>query len=103
VDVFAEKNLPDFGYRYVQFDDSYQTGGGSPAGFLKWNGKFQGGVSLLDERWDSGSNVLSGKSDVVVADPYVMTVHLPEGFRLENAEVGGEKVELANQKGTAAV
>ena len=63
----------------------------------------QGGVSLLDERWDSGSNVLSGKSAVVVGDLYVMTVHLPEGFRLENAEVAGEQVELANQKETAAV
>ena len=63
----------------------------------------QGGVSLLDERWDSGSNVLSGKSAVVVGDPYGMTVHLPEGFRLKNAEVGGEKVESTSQKETATV
>lgn len=63
----------------------------------------QGGVSLIDESWDSGGNVLSGKSAVVVGDPYVMTVHLPEGFRLESAEVGGEQVELANQKETATV
>jgi len=63
----------------------------------------QGGVSLLDERWDSGGNVLSGQSAVVIGDPYVMTVHLPEGFRLEKAEVGGETVELANQAETATV
>lgn len=63
----------------------------------------QGGVSLLNERWDSGSNVLSGKSAVVVGDPYVLTVHLPDGYRLKRAEVGGEKAEFANQKQTATV
>ena len=30
----------------------------------------QGGVSLLDERWDGASNILSGKSAVVIGDPY---------------------------------
>ncbi len=63
----------------------------------------QGGVSLLDEGWDGGGNVLSGKSAVVVGDPYVMTIHLPEGFRLENAEASGENVEFASQKETATV
>jgi len=63
----------------------------------------QGGVSLLDERWDDGRNVLSGRSAVVVGDPYVLTVHLPDGFRLKDAEIGGEQVELANQKRTATV
>ena len=63
----------------------------------------QGGVSLLDERWDSGGNVLSGKSAVVVGDPYVMTVHLPEGFRPESAEASGEKVEIARQTVTATL
>ena len=61
----------------------------------------QGGVSLLDVKWDAGRNVLSGKSAVVVGDPYVLTVHLPAGFRLAGAEVTGEKVEIANQKETA--
>lgn len=63
----------------------------------------QGGVSLIDERWDGHRNVLCGKSSVVINDPYVLTVHLPEGFRLEGAEVGGEKVEFMNQKETATV
>jgi len=40
---------------------------------------------------------------VVIGDPYVLTVHLPEGLRLESAEVGGEKVEFASQKETATV
>ena len=42
----------------------------------------QGGVDLLDERWDAGSKTLSGKSAVVSGDAYVLTVHLPDGFRL---------------------
>ena len=63
----------------------------------------RGGVSLLDERWDAGTNVLSGKSAVVGGDPYVLTVHLPAGFRLAGAAIGAEKVEVSNQEETATV
>jgi len=44
---------------------------------------------------------LSGKSTVVIGDPYVMTVHLPNGFKLQKAEVSGEKVETVAQAETA--
>jgi hypothetical protein len=54
VEVLPAKNLPDFGYRYVQFDDAYQTGGGSPEGFLKWNGKFPGGPQYAVNKIRSG-------------------------------------------------
>jgi len=40
---------------------------------------------------------------VVIGDPYVLTVHLPVGFRLRSAEVTGETVEIANQAETATV
>jgi len=40
---------------------------------------------------------------VVVGDPYVLTVYLPQGFRLQGAEVGGETAEIANQAETATV
>ena len=63
----------------------------------------QGAVSLSDVQWDADAKTLSGTSAVVVGDPYVLTVHLPEGFRLASAEVGSEKVEIANQEQTAAV
>ena len=49
------------------------------------------------------SNILSGKSAVVGGDPYVVTVHLPQGFRLQAVEVGSEKAEFANQQETATV
>ena len=55
----------------------------------------QGGVSLLDEEWDAETKTLSGKSAVVIDDPYEMTVHLPEGFQLAAATVDREKVEIA--------
>ncbi len=63
----------------------------------------QGGVDLLKERWDADSKTLSGKSTVVVGDPYVLTLHLPQGYRLQNAEIGGEKAEIANHAETATV
>jgi len=63
----------------------------------------QGGVSLLDEKWDANAKTLSGKSAVVVGDPYVLTVHLPEGRRLASAVVEGEEAEVSNQKETAMV
>ncbi len=63
----------------------------------------QGGVSLLDERWDDDRKVLFGKSAVVSDDPYVLTVHLPAGFRLKSVEVKGEKAQVANRKETATV
>ena len=54
------------------------------------------------EQWDN-KLTLSGKSKVIVDDPYVLTVHLPDGYRLKSAEVGSEKVKVANQKETATV
>jgi len=49
--VFAEKNLPDFGYHYIQLDNCYQIGNGScPTNWLTWNGKFPGGPEYTIER-----------------------------------------------------
>lgn len=61
----------------------------------------QDAVSLLDERWDAATRTLSGKSAVIAGDPYVMTVHLPAGFKLKSAEVSGENMELVHQAETA--
>jgi len=63
----------------------------------------QGGVSLSNVTWDARRNVLSGKSAVVIGDPYVLTVHVPDGFRLAGAEVGGEKASAESRGRTAAV
>ena len=42
--LFVEKRLVDFGYDYMQFDDTYQHGNGScPQNWLNWNKKFPGG------------------------------------------------------------
>ncbi|MBL7189847.1 MAG: alpha-galactosidase [Phycisphaerae bacterium] len=63
----------------------------------------QGGVSLLDEKWDAEAKILSGTSKVIVGDPYVLTVHLPEGFRLENAVAAGADLEVANEAEIAKI
>jgi len=63
----------------------------------------QGGVDLLDVKWDSRRNILSGRSAVVTGDPYVMTIHLPDGYRLGTAEVSGEKVVTKALPHTATV
>ncbi|MCX6998009.1 MAG: alpha-galactosidase [Kiritimatiellaeota bacterium] len=63
----------------------------------------QGGVSLERLTWDTATNTLAGKSKVIKDDPYVLTVHLPAGFKLKSAEVTGEKAETANQSETATV
>ncbi|MGA2867468.1 MAG: alpha-galactosidase [Verrucomicrobiota bacterium] len=44
VDVFSRKRLPDFGYKYIQLDDTYQISNGScPENWMTWNNKFPGG------------------------------------------------------------
>ena len=63
----------------------------------------QGGVSLSDVQWDAGSATLSGTSEVVAEDPYVLTVHVPEGFKLQGAVAGQEKVQCAAEKEIATV
>jgi len=63
----------------------------------------QGGVDVLDEQWDKGSNMLAGRSKVVAGDPYVITVHLPAGFKLKAATISGEKAETASQADTVTV
>jgi len=63
----------------------------------------QGGVSLLAEEWNAKQNVLSGKSAVVIGDPYVLTVHVPGRFLVTGAEIGGAKAETATRKETVTV
>jgi len=63
----------------------------------------QGGVSLLEEGWDARARTLSGKSDVIAGDPYVLTVYLPEGHRLKSVKFGGERAEIKHQETTATV
>jgi len=52
----------------------------------------QGGVSLLDLKWDGGNNVLSGRSAVVAGDPYALSIYLPKGYRIGRAQADGAEV-----------
>jgi len=44
VSVMSEKRLADYGYRFIQIDDCYQGGSGTPASWLEWNEKFPAGM-----------------------------------------------------------
>ncbi|NIS50124.1 MAG: hypothetical protein GWN67_03085 [Phycisphaerae bacterium] len=63
----------------------------------------QGGVDLLEVKWNDRKNTLSGSSSVVKEDPYLMTFYVPEGFRVKTAEVDGEDMETEKLGRTAIV
>lgn len=44
LNVWKEKHLCDYGYRFIQIDDGYQSGNGMPKNWLKWNKKFPNGI-----------------------------------------------------------
>lgn len=57
----------------------------------------------MDVKWNGRDKTLSGTSSIVKGDPYVMTIHLPEGFRLKAAEADGKKVETEDLNRAVAV
>jgi alpha-galactosidase len=63
----------------------------------------QGGVSLIDEKWDASANTLSGASKVIAGDPYVLTIHLPDGFKVKSATASADKPEVTSGKEHATV
>ena len=54
VDVLAAKDLPEFGYRYVQIDECFETGRGAAETWLHWNAKFPGGPEYAVRKIKSG-------------------------------------------------
>ena len=63
----------------------------------------QGGVSLENVSWDPKTNTLAGRSKVVTGDPYTLTVHVPEGFKLAGAEIDGQKPQPRTHPPLASV
>jgi hypothetical protein len=63
----------------------------------------QGAVSLRDVQWDTVTNTLSGKIALIQGDPYVLTVHVPAGFRPEQARVDGREAEIDRGERTAVL
>ena len=49
----------------------------------------QGGVECKELRWDPPTNILSGKHHVIGGNPYILSLHIPEGYTL----IGLEGVE----------
>ncbi|MCL1907780.1 MAG: alpha-galactosidase [Holophagaceae bacterium] len=50
LDVFSEKKLGDFGYKWIQIDDTFQGGSGTPESWIKWNDKFPDGMKGYADR-----------------------------------------------------
>lgn len=44
LDIWREQHLADFGYRFIQIDDCFQTGMSKPEHWLNWNSKFPDGI-----------------------------------------------------------
>lgn len=63
----------------------------------------QGAVSLRREAWDPEARTLSGESAVVIGDPYALTIHIPEGYQIDRADMAGETVETTRHQETATV
>ena len=55
VDALAAQRMFEFGLKWLQIDDGYQTGMGLPEGWLNWNAqKFPGGAEAVVERIQHG-------------------------------------------------
>jgi hypothetical protein len=54
----------------------------------------QGGVDLMDLRWDGNKHTLTGESAVVQKDPYQIAVYLPEGCAFLDMESSGADPEM---------
>ncbi len=52
----------------------------------------QGAAEIEMMRWDA--NTIKGRSNVIVDDKYVLTLHVPNGYSLETASVNGQKAEI---------
>ncbi|MCL1893440.1 MAG: alpha-galactosidase [Holophagaceae bacterium] len=48
--VFSEKKLADFGYKWIQIDDTFQGGSGTPESWTVWNDKFPDGMKGYADR-----------------------------------------------------
>lgn len=45
LDALKQAGLRDFGFRYIQIDDAFQSGDGPPEGWLNWNDRFPSGMA----------------------------------------------------------
>ena len=57
----------------------------------------QGGVDLINLRWEGSNRTLSGESAVVREDPYRIAVYLPEGFEFKSMESAGLRPEVSEE------
>jgi len=54
----------------------------------------QGGVDLVDVKWDENNLTLSGKSKVIKQDTYTITIFVPNEFKIVNAKMNNISTEI---------
>ena len=57
-----------------------------------------GSYSLRELKWEAATNTLSGTSDSVPGDPYVLWFHIPDGFSSEEIQVTSADRQLSFDK-----
>lgn len=57
----------------------------------------QGGPDILEAGWKPGTRTLAGRSAVVEADPYAITIHAPDGFRIRGATIDGAEAPVRRE------
>jgi hypothetical protein len=70
---------------------------GSPQLLSTSNHITQGKVGLRDLHWDGARNILSGVNDALTREPFVLTLHVPQGFVPINSHAQGGSCDLAEQ------
>lgn len=61
----------------------------------------QGGVDLIEVRWDAKTKTLSGKSKLVAADAYELALYVPKGYCVKSAKTEGAPAKV-NAEGKLA-
>ena len=57
----------------------------------------QGGVDIVEMKWDEATRTLSGRSKVVAQDRYELVIHLPAGFNAKSAEFDGRAATVVTE------
>ncbi len=87
LNVFSNKNLLDYGYKYMQIDDSpHQKPGGTPQSWLEWN----------EEKWPGGMN---GTADLIGSYGFDPGIWIHARFRDKNYVEQHPDYFLKNESG----
>jgi hypothetical protein len=59
----------------------------------------QGAVEVSGLKWDNATKTLSAQSNTIETDPYVLTISVPKGWKVQKAEVAKKPVRVSEESG----